>query len=584
MRLRQWLWLVGLCLSCEDRPLVLVSVAPLPADAARLLVSLTYRSQPASAPVPINFDLDGQDLTTPATFGVRLPARTDGDLVVGAGVFDRDGCLSAFGSGATAAISQAPQIDVTLQHAPLDALTPAQRCEHPESTPLLLSVSPSLASSRGGDRVTVRGWGFTPAAVCPLVSINGETAPDVLCASLVELSATVPPSHGALGPAAVQVLNRNGRRAVDTALFSYYAENIRLGAAVAYAVGTSPSALAAGLIDGDLRPDLVVANRDGGTVTVLLNSGQGDFPTSSGFTATIPVGVSPSAVGIGDLDGDGVADIVAANASDHTVSALIQKRPAAPVAFLPARQIFVNLRPSALALADLNGDGALDAAVANQLSNDVSVLLNDRMGHLSKLAQHDYPVPREPTAVVVTDLDHDGAPDLVIGSAQAAELTLLHNRGGDYPQSLRSSITLEAPLTALAAADLDGDAVPEVIVALSNGTVAVLWNDGTGRLSYRAESPVTVAQGVTALGVGDLDLDGSPDVVASSAVEQRLYVLRNTKTRTGRRGLARLTGGYAVGSQPVAISVADFDGDKRPDVAVANKGSGSVTVLLNQSN
>lgn len=584
MTLRRWIWLVALGVSCGDSPVVVVAVAPLPSDAARLLVSLAYRGQPARAPAPIAFDLADQDLFRPATFGVRLPARTDGDLVVGAGVFDRAGCLTAFGSGAAAAVSKQLQIDVTLKRASIDTLTPAERCEQPESTPLLLSVSPALASSRGGDRVTLGGWGFATTEVCPLVSINGESAPQVLCTSLVELSATVPPSHGALGPVPVEVLNRNGRRAVNARLFSYYAENIRLGGALSYSVGTSPSALAAGLIDGDLLPDLVVANRDDGTVTILLNSGQGDFPPGVDFTATVPVGVSPSAVAIGDIDGDGVADLVAANANEHTISVLIQKRPAMPGAFGPATTLFVNLVPSALALGDLNGDGALDAVVANQLSNDVSVLLNNGQGRLSKVAQSDYPVSREPAAVAVADLDHDGAPDLVVGSAQAVELTLLYNRGGAYPASLRRSVFLAAPLTALAATDLDGDAAPEVVVALSDGTVQILWNDGTGGLSFAAKSSIAVAQGLTALGVGDLDLDGRPDVVAVTAAEQRLYVLRNTQTRTGLKGLERLAGGYPVGSHPVAISVADFNGDALPDVAVANQGSNSVSILLNKSN
>lgn len=265
------------------------------------------------------------------------------------------------------------------------------------------------------------------------------------------------------------------------------------------------------------------------------------------------------------------------------MSVLLQTRPAQTVAFSPGRPVFVNLLPSGLATGDLDGDGGIDAVVANQLSSDVSVLLNSRSGRLSKSPQRDFPVPREPTAVALADVDRDGDLDLLVRSDSETRLAVLKNVAGAYPMSEQSSVALPVAATAMAVEDLDGNGAPDVILAGSDGAVRVLWNDGHGKLDAPEAQSVRVASGLTALAVGDLDRDGRADAVVSTASEQRIYILRNTLTRTGQRGLELVDGGYLVGSRPVAVAIADFDGDLMPDVAVASQDAGTVTVLLNQS-
>lgn len=584
MRTGMKLWLAALLVACDARPLVVVSVAPLPSDAAELLASLTYRGKPAQSPSPLRFDLTGVELSEPATFGIRLEANTDGALVVGAGVLDRAGCLLAFGSGATEKLSRTPQLDVALGPAPLAELTMETRCEAPETTPLLLSVTPPIASSAGGARVVLRGWGFGTTS-CPRVNVNVVAATDILCPSLVELTATVPPSTR-IGPVPLQVINATGRYVTSPKLFSYYAEEIRLGPPVSYSVGGTPTALASGLIDKNQSPDLVVSSRDAGLVTVLLNgnSGRGDFP--SGFTSTLSAGVRPSAVALGDVNSDGNMDVLAVSAGDRQLSIFNQVQPeTVPASFLPAEQVFVNLLPSALALADVNGDGALDAAVANQLSSDVSLLLNDGHGGFVKTARRDYAVPREPLAVVLADLNRDGLPELIVRSAATATLTVLKNSGGGYPANQRVDSALAAAPLAMVVGDIDGEGSPDAVVALADASFHVLWNDGSGRLFQDRQSVTSLRSGgqVSALGLVDLDQDGSLDVVAASGASQQLFVLRNSRIRRGAKGLELLSDTYQVGPEPVAIATADFDGDGLPDVAVADASQGSVSILLNQS-
>jgi hypothetical protein len=588
MRARIWLGLLSMLLSCDDRRLVVVSVAPLPMAASEIYASLTYRSLPARKPAPIRFSLAGQDLTAPATFGVHLDPQTDGDLVVGAGVLDSGGCLTAFGSGTVDKVSVSSRLDVTLSLTPDESLTADERCTLPETTPLLLSISPPRASSAGGERVVLRGWGFG-TDTCSRVSVNAVPATEVLCRSLVEISATVPASS-VVGRVPLQVLNLNNRRAVSTMLFSYYAENVRLGAAVSFPVAASPIALTAGLVDADARADLVVASRDSNSVSVFINDGLGTFPM--GFQTSAPVGVHPSAVAIGDIDKNGLADVLVTSANDQAVTVLRQAKPMVPVSFSPAAHVFVNLLPSAVALGDVDGNGALDAVVANQLSSDVTVLLNSGSGSLARSPGHDQAVAREPVEIALADLNQDGKLDLVVRSRMVAGLGVISSvyengrdtAGGSSSAALRSYELTAAP-TAMAVEDLDGEQGPDAVVALADGTIHILWNDGHGNLIEDAHSQLTGAVDVTALGVGDLDLDGHPDVVAVAAAEQRLLILRNTRLRSGQRGFARLAGGYPTfaGGRPVAITIADLDGDGLPDVAVADQRANMVSVLLNKS-
>lgn len=584
MRTDMRICLAALLVACDARPLVVVSVAPLPPGAAELYASLSYRGKPALSPSPLRFDLTGADRSQPATFGIRLDANTDGNLVVGAGVLDAAGCLLAFGSGTTERISKTPQLDVALGPAALDELTPELRCQAPETTPFLLGATPPIASSSGGARVMIHGWGFSTTS-CPRVNINVVAATDVLCPSLVELSATVPPSSH-IGPVPLQVVNATGRYVTSVSLFSYYAERIRLGPPVSYPVAGAPSAMAAGYIDKNQSPDLVISSRDSDLVTVLLNgnSGRGDFPP--GFVSTLAAGVRPSAVAIGDVDRDGEVDVLAVSAGDRQLSIFSQVQPGTvPASFLPADHAFVNLLPSALSLADVNGDGALDAAVANQLSSDVSLLLNDGRGGFIKNAARDYVVPREPLSVVFADLNQDGKPDLLVRSAATATLTVFINVGGGFSANLRSDSVFAAAPLALAVGDIDGDGAPDAVVALADASFHVLWNDRRGRLFQDQQSVVfsSVIGKASALGLVDVDRDGSLDVVAASGSSRQLFILRNNRVRLGVKGLELLADTYPVGPDPVAIATADFDGDGLPDVAVADRSLAAVAILFNQS-
>jgi len=140
-----------------------------------------------------------------------------------------------------------------------------------------------------------------------------------------------------------------------------------------YGCGDESVAAAHADFDQDGIPDLAVVSMLDDTVSVLL--GNGDAGVGDGTFAarvTYATGDRPIAVLAGDLDSDGLLDLVTANNHGDSLSLLPGNGDGT---FDPARPLSASSYPNGLASGDFNGDGLTDLAIANQGSNDVSVLL-----------------------------------------------------------------------------------------------------------------------------------------------------------------------------------------------------------------
>jgi hypothetical protein len=139
--------------------------------------------------------------------------------------------------------------------------------------------------------------------------------------------------------------------------------------------GKTPFALAIGDLNGDGKPDVAIGNWAGqperGTgegATVLLGDGKGGFKLLAG--SPFPTGDGPSRLAIGDVDGDGVPDVVVANYRSHSVTVLRGHNGT----FLRTATIPVGNHPHGVAIGDLNGDGKAEIVVTNSDENSISIL------------------------------------------------------------------------------------------------------------------------------------------------------------------------------------------------------------------
>ena len=155
-----------------------------------------------------------------------------------------------------------------------------------------------------------------------------------------------------------------------------------------------------------------MANQGSGNFSVLLGSGSGAFGSATNFA----VGVDPVSVAIGDLNGDGKSDLAVANEHSDNVSVLLNTTAFSPSgAFGPATNFAVGPSPRSIAVGDLNGDGKPDLAVADSSnSGSVWVLLGTGVGAFSSAT--DFAAGANPYSAVIGDLNGDGIPDLAVAN------------------------------------------------------------------------------------------------------------------------------------------------------------------------
>jgi hypothetical protein len=364
-----------------------------------------------------------------------------------------------------------------------------------------------------------------------------------------------------------------------------------------FATGNLPLSVAIGDLNGDGRPDLTVANLTSSTVSVLFNTTAPGAATPS-FAAqqTFATGGGPWTVAVGDLNGDGRPDLAVANAFEATASVLLNTTaPGAAIPSFAAQRTFdVGDTPISVAISDVNGDGRSDLAVANQNSNTVSVLLNATAPGAatpSFAAQQTFDTGAYPRSVTVADFNGDGRPDLVLPDQNSNTVSVLLNTLAPIAttpnfaaqQSFATGIGPRSPVVA----DLNGDGKPDLVLINQNSaSVSVLLSTtapGAATPSFAAQQTFATGASPRAVAVGDLNGDGRPDLAVDNLSSSTVSVLINTTVPGAVTPSFAAQQSFATGTGPASVSLGDFNGDGRPDLAVGNfdSSANSVSVLLN---
>ncbi|MDB6026899.1 MAG: Alkaline phosphatase, partial [Verrucomicrobiales bacterium] len=176
-----------------------------------------------------------------------------------------------------------------------------------------------------------------------------------------------------------------------------------------YAVGQGPMMVWFGDCDKDGKIDLITPNKDAGTLTILPGLGNGTFGTAQTVTLFSGGNPQPTYVMPSDFNGDGRLDLVTANYNSNTVSILIGQSNGT---FVVATNYSVGNNPRSVLVRDLNHDGLVDLAVANSGSDSVSILLSEGGGAFHSTGH--VPVGGTPMIVVGSNFNNDDATDIAV--------------------------------------------------------------------------------------------------------------------------------------------------------------------------
>jgi hypothetical protein len=231
------------------------------------------------------------------------------------------------------------------------------------------------------------------------------------------------------------------------------------------ATGQAPRGITVADLNGDGRPDLVVANRLG-TASVLLGNGNGTFAPQT----TLPVGNFAYSVAVADLNGDGKPDLVTANHVDQNVSLLLGNGDGT---FQNQVTLATGVLPASVAIADVNGDGYPDLVVANYSDSTTSVLLGNGNGTFQN--QVTLPTGSGSIFVSTADLNADGRLDLITANyGNHTAGVLLNNAVGDFAGQLYTI-----------------DQTPPVVQSINRTTPAGPSTNGSATFTVTFTEPVT---------------------------------------------------------------------------------------------
>jgi Flp pilus assembly secretin CpaC len=269
----------------------------------------------------------------------------------------------------------------------------------------------------------------------------------------------------------------------------------------------------------------------------------------------------------------------------------------------PSTSYPAGVDPVALVAADFLNNGLIDLAAVNELDNSVTILVNQsgNQGTFAEATNSPIPLgpklaaaPPSPPAIASAVLTSKGFHDLLVTDSTNNVVNIFFSIGDGTFVTPATSIPVGVQPSAIVTADFDGDGHQDFAVANFKDNTFSVFLGGVDKnenptFTQVAGSPFplpTSVSGPVAMTVADFNSDGKPDLaivnqttLANPSVAQGNVVVLQGK---GDGTFTEFTGSpITVGINPVAVASGDLDGNASADLAIVNKTDNTVTVLLN---
>ena len=366
-------------------------------------------------------------------------------------------------------------------------------------------------------------------------------------------------------------------------------------------VGSLPAGVAVADFNGDAKPDLAVADFTFDNVSIQLNTTAAGATTASfANRQTFPAGFGPTAIAVGDFNADGKPDLAVANGIADTVSILVNTTAtgATTASFSPHQTFATGNVPFGVAVGDFNADTKPDLAVTNVNDNTVSILLNETAvgtTTASFASQQTFATGNSPAGVAIGDFNGDAKLDLAISNELDDTLSVLLNEtaAGATTASFASQQTFatgEGP-GGVAIGDFNADAKLDLAVTNTDAnTLSVLLNTttaGATTADFASQQTFATGDGPAGVTVGDFNGDAKLDLAVANnldvSVPDTVSILLNTTAAGATTASFASQQTFTVGSDPIFVRTGDFNADAKPDLALTNRNDGTVSILLNEN-
>jgi hypothetical protein len=321
-------------------------------------------------------------------------------------------------------------------------------------------------------------------------------------------------------------------------------------------------------LNGDGNPDVAVALDQEGKVAVLFGNGHGQFRRPVKYVAS----GAPVTTKVGDFNNDGIPDILVGTYVAGGVASLYVFLGTGGGNFQAPIKTQVTFGFFLVAVADYNNDGKLDVAVAY---DSLQILMGNGNGTFQDPVS--YNAGQDLADIAAGDVNHDGFVDLALPDEKTNSLNIMLNRGDGTFKPPTSFATGDSPLS-VALGDVNKDGNPDAVVGngdvigFSNSTFSVLLGNGDGTFQPKMDFVTGLAPSQIVL--ADFNRDRKLDVATLRYSPGTLSVMLGngngtfgTQTDYGIAGLS--------------IAVADVNHDRFPDVVGGN--AANVRLLLNDT-
>jgi hypothetical protein len=359
-----------------------------------------------------------------------------------------------------------------------------------------------------------------------------------------------------------------------------------------FAVGNTPVGIVAQDFNNDGLKDLATANEGDSTITILLNQGNGNFTQAAGSPIVLgkneqgPAGIASGIFRKTDVTHlTQPADLVIANSASNTVSVLLGNGDGT-FTEAPGSPFAVGAQPRAVVVADFNGDGNLDFAVANSGDNTISVFQGNGDGTFTQFTKSPFHLAAgelDPVAMAFGNFRSTTTPGLAVVNQATNNVAILEASGdstfdGTFKEETGSPIGVGATPVAIASGSLNADPFPDLaVVNQGDNTVTVLLNNGDGTFSPAAGSPLPTSSTPAGVAIADFTGSGLGDIAVTNSGVNTLAVYLGLGG-----GLFSTRLELSTPPGPDAITATDLTGNGLPDVALtAHSGStNEVSVFL----